>query len=388
MSRELNVSYNGASANLYAIIRLKSAGTVWNGTSLATWVNASIGDYDIPMTDAGGDAYYADIPASLSAGTYRIFYYERAGATPALTDLLLKSEELYWNGTTVSEAPSDDDLTDLATVKLYMGITGTAEDAKLAPLITAASRAVEQYCDREFLQTDRVEYYDGRDSWRYGYLSLDQCPIIKLTRIATSPLCVLTVTNASTTISAPQVRVDSTSLILTWYDADGAAQTSTLTLASYGTVTLLAAAINAVGSSWAATVSAGYSTWPVALITRPQGALNAADGAEIVSYAEGMSFNRVVSDDCVATVYGSFPAGYRTVEVRYTSGYATIPDAVQQAVCAVVSAMYHTATADPTLKSETIGDYSYTNADGGGFSLIIPDDAKALLMKYKRVRML
>jgi uncharacterized phiE125 gp8 family phage protein len=60
------------------------------------------------------------------------------------------------------------DYVTLAELKTYLRITDTADDAELALAITAASRAVDGYCRRQFGQTAAAEersytaYYDRR----------------------------------------------------------------------------------------------------------------------------------------------------------------------------------------------------------------------------------
>src|SRR5574337_320001 len=53
------------------------------------------------------------------------------------------------------------DLTDLTTVKSYMGITSGASDSLLSTLITAASQFIMSYCNRTFQAQPYTEYRDG-----------------------------------------------------------------------------------------------------------------------------------------------------------------------------------------------------------------------------------
>ena len=50
-------------------------------------------------------------------------------------------------------------------------------------------------------------------------------------------------------------------------------------------------------------------------------------------------------------------------EVSYTAGYNDIPSMVKYAVSMLVESMYSRGRLDPSLKSEKIGDYSYTKTD-------------------------
>lgn len=108
MALELQTPYNGAGATLYAILRRKTDGYVWQTTTdtFVAWVNANIANYDIPLADQGGDLYAADMPSAMTVGVgLDIFYYVMAGATPALTDsptTIKPYEEKVWLGNALS----------------------------------------------------------------------------------------------------------------------------------------------------------------------------------------------------------------------------------------------------------------------------------------------
>lgn len=57
---------------------------------------------------------------------------------------------------TVTE-PANQDLVTLDAVKAALGITGTAEDTKLQALISQASAAIAQFCNRVFIEEDVEE---------------------------------------------------------------------------------------------------------------------------------------------------------------------------------------------------------------------------------------
>lgn len=106
MANTLNLTYPGPDS-VYAIIRLTSNGQVWNGSSLEAFSDANIDDYDISLSSQGGDLYAANFPSGLATGVeYRIIYYEKTGALPTITDLLLTSEEGIWDGTNLVKSLS------------------------------------------------------------------------------------------------------------------------------------------------------------------------------------------------------------------------------------------------------------------------------------------
>jgi len=59
---------------------------------------------------------------------------------------------------------------------------------------------------------------------------------------------------------------------------------------------------------------------------------------------------------------GGFMEGARNYRITYTAGYTTIPNDLQQA-CFKLIAFLYTQTKATGMKSETLGEYSYTKAD-------------------------
>ena len=132
MAGELYISKPGGSLNLYVIVRRISDYKVWSvaASDWATWADGDIDNYDVVLTDRGGDFYNGDFPSAITAGTRVLtMYYQRAGASPAITDSLLLSVDTNWNGaslvssSTVTLAAGA--LTTLASVKRFMNISVT-----------------------------------------------------------------------------------------------------------------------------------------------------------------------------------------------------------------------------------------------------------------------
>jgi hypothetical protein len=97
MANEIWCNY-GTGADLYAIIRLKSDATVYNGATFETWDDGNIGDYDIALTEQGNGFYSADFP-EIDADTYYVTIYVMAGAIPAVGDRVIYNGKLEWDGT-------------------------------------------------------------------------------------------------------------------------------------------------------------------------------------------------------------------------------------------------------------------------------------------------
>jgi hypothetical protein len=93
---------------IYAVIRSRDDGTVWNGSALANWSDASMATYDVALAYLGGDAYGFSVPADLPTGTnYTVAFYKPAVlGTPAITDVKLSDEwEFLWTGNFADSAP-------------------------------------------------------------------------------------------------------------------------------------------------------------------------------------------------------------------------------------------------------------------------------------------
>jgi len=69
------------------------------GDTFEVWQDGNVANYDIPMTDNGGDYYSVDFPSVITtAGVYRIAIARRAGGTAAVGDLRIAQGEIYWDG--------------------------------------------------------------------------------------------------------------------------------------------------------------------------------------------------------------------------------------------------------------------------------------------------
>lgn len=278
-------------------------------------------------------------------------------------------------------------LTTLANVKAYMEVTATTWDAKLTALLSAASQGIETYCDRSFASASVVEYRNGSESWRAGYLSLNNYPVTSIARVAIEPKTCVLITCSSSNIQRATVNVTSEGLVLTT-QASGVESNTTLLFATYTTLSALATAISAIGNGWGCVVAPGYSLYGSSYLKAPQGALWCLNQpAEIELYTTELSNYRLETSETTGTLYGHFPNGFQNIEIRYTAGYATIPDSVQTATCMVVKALYDMSKNDAGMQSEKIGEYSYTRrALSGDFDMPVFADARLLLAPYKRVR--
>lgn len=75
-----------------------------------------------------------------------------------------------------------------------------------------------------------------------------------------------------------------------------------------------------------------------------------------------------------------WPAGVQNVEVAYTAGFETVPFPVRRATAMTAQRIFEMGGRSGLLKSESLGDYSYTMADG---QHAVPDLAQGLLARYQ-----
>lgn len=89
--------------NLDAYVRRKTSDQVFDeadgGDTFEAWADGNVLNYDIPMTDHGGDYYSVDFPSVITtAGVYRVAISLRAGGTAAVGDKRIAQGELTWDG--------------------------------------------------------------------------------------------------------------------------------------------------------------------------------------------------------------------------------------------------------------------------------------------------
>jgi len=227
----------------------------------------------------------------------------------------------------------------------------------LTILINAASAFVENYCNRNFKSRSYVEYHDGGSG---NEIFLDQLPVTQITRLSIGRDNAFEIQCSKTGITGATVTVDGTSIILDRFGTTAATGTDTIALASYATIALLIAAINALSEGWTTTISdSDFTNSPSTDLIEVFG-LNAYDNKNYIELATERedTFN-VDTSMSMITLSHTINRGTKNIRVDYTAGYSTVPADVQAAVTKLVSAAWRTKSQDPSMKSETIGDYKY-----------------------------
>jgi len=251
----------------------------------------------------------------------------------------------------------------------------SADDATINTFITAASRAIERYCRRDFVSTSYDELYNGTGDRR---LVLRQYPLISIQSVRYRPVTVLKVINTDTALNQ-QARVTVTGTGLTLFRmASGVPSTDTsVTFAANPTMTALANAIFALGSGWSAQVIGDYASWPSADLRTPQGALTAwGQNAELKMHTYELAGYQIderrgwllraipyTDPELLHPEDLIWPVGIGNFRVQYTSGYVTIPEDVQEACAELVATWFQQRGRDLSLAGENVaGTYSYCNS--------------------------
>ncbi len=269
-------------------------------------------------------------------------------------------------------------LVTLAQVKTYLGIVDEDHDQILTALVDRASGYIERYCNRKFkTRSYGREVYQGHGMRR---LILDQYPVTAVTRLSYGRKNVFSITNTTATNNAV-VEITSSAVKLT---ADGT--TTSVAFATYATVTLLMAAVNAV-TGWSAvlpdsTLGVRKST---DLLVRP--AMYCM--SPTVCYTEvpmGEVTDYYLIDPSEDRNYGvvELPGGFVRGEeywVDYTAGFTTIPYALEEACVLLVAYRYNQKSKDASIKSESLGDYSYSLRD---ISAALPPELTEAIDLYRR----
>jgi hypothetical protein len=130
MANEAHIDYE--SGNTVYFVRRNAAGQVAlsDGSAWETWGASGhdADDYDVSLTDKGGDRYVGDFDAggNISAGRYTIQGFLQLGANPADGDDFIggPEEDFVWTGTAELELDDIPTAAEIVTaIKAMTGIT-------------------------------------------------------------------------------------------------------------------------------------------------------------------------------------------------------------------------------------------------------------------------
>lgn len=381
MASELRTPYQGSGGTLYGVVRkLSDLTKVWNGTAFETYVNGSVANYDVPLTDQGGDVYAADFPAGITAGDYLVVIYEQAGGSPAITDLILRSYPLHWNGSAASDASTVSldayALSDLASLKLHMRVTSSTDDTLMTTLLNAISAEIERVTGRQFKARDRRIWLNLNGQKR---LVIPNPPIQSVYRIAygTNNALSIQYTGAAIEARATVYRnpesPDAGGIRLVSYASTGARTSTDVPFATYASTSSLATQIATV-SGW--TASAAVNT-PAANLHSTGGG-DAKTAALQLTYPDQFRDDYSVNEqagtiefaDCRGGSYGWWPGdgrygsrrfagGHQSLLVECRTGWEEIPADVSLLCREMVKEAWYSGKMNTAAQSGSLGPLSW-----------------------------
>lgn len=256
-------------------------------------------------------------------------------------------------------------------------------DESLYDIISSIHLGVEQfvktYCNRDFESTSyTLEEYSGTGG---QFLFLNNFPITAVDRIAIGTIDVIKIKNTNSSSNA-SVSVTSTGLRLVYNNTANA----TILFASYTTLTLLVAAINALGSGWSAELlHSMYSSYKSTELIKKWG-MNALDNNWVYlnipdKALENFSVNE--NSGIISRALG-FPSGFNNIRVSYTSGYSStnMPNDLKEAVKQFIQYIYNKRD------EESFGLTQYRIGTNSVLSIFeedpIPKEIKQVFSFYKK----
>ena len=257
----------------------------------------------------------------------------------------------------------------LTQVKQELTLKGNDYNDLLAWLITSVESVWDQMTNKVWASTTHNETFSGDGS---KCLFVSSPGLTDVTYISVGETDVISVNNTSDNAIA-SVSVLSTGVKLT---LNGSA--TTLLFADYATMTLLSAAITALGNGWASSVYSEQGGWASSNLLEFMGrncANNLIDLSIPYEYLEDIYVN---ADTGEITSYGFVP-GINNIRVKYTAGYTvdTCPAWLKQTLIRQVSHWYMQASEKRWhVSSMSLGDggtISYTQEGMKDEINLLPD---------------
>ena len=266
--------------------------------------------------------------------------------------------------------------TSRATQHAALNSLNSTNPAYLASLITTASDLIRRTTHRDFSQTTYTEYHSGGIYVREP-LRLRQFPVLEISRVAMSPRPALQIQNTDpVTNQRATAETTPTSVRLTRI-ASAVPTTNDLPFTTYPTLLSIASAVNSTGSGWLASTLNSLANYPSTDLRPLQGAATALTlGCTLELYTEDCpAFSHWPPgdtnydspsntfgwrlDDETGELFAHFPRGRLNIRIDYTAGFATIPQAIQEACVQLVLDLYNAGLVNNTLKKATLGTGSF-----------------------------
>jgi len=221
----------------------------------------------------------------------------------------------------------------------------SAKRQEISTLISSAVELVEKICNRQFLLQEHDRNFQAE---RDGSILLYSPPVTAIERIC-HQVSFGTLTHATAPIAtfcATETELQLTTTI------NGTTTTSVYILANYATMTLLADTINA--GSWVFTLNSAYASFPAwELVSFQYG--SATSARQIMGWKDYPGSTQWHQE--VAQLSGFQP--WESVRVLYTGGFSDVPEPIKDVTANLAKGKYEGGT----IKSESLGGYSYTMED-------------------------
>ena len=225
-------------------------------------------------------------------------------------------------------------LTELQDLIKFCEADHETDTETISSIQDGVEKFIKNYCKNDFEQTNYTEYYSGKGT---AYLHLKHYPIINILRLSLGRRTAIRVKNTDAYTSAT-VSVNSTGLIMT----KNGTSDSTILFATYTTMTDIVSAINALGNGWSATIQAStFGNYQSSELIEFYGksAINST-WVYLDIPEESMNEFEVTPSSGQIYYYGGWPNGQRNIYVKYTAGYATIPEDLKLGVSIFVKHIF------------------------------------------------
>jgi hypothetical protein len=319
----------------------------------------SAGDATAATVTKSGDTLTLVITGGTSAGTNALDL--TAAANDTLGELAAVIEALAgWTATLIGWSSADStDLKNLASTSvLGSSLEKTLifyDNYIIERMIDMASDVIENYLNRKIkTATYTNERYDGGKDMVF----LEQYPVTAVTQVCNGYEDPIRIKNTSGKFNAYAI-VSATGVAL---NVDGT-PVAEKTFASYATMALLAAALNAESGWEASCPTSAYNDWPSSLLFVQPNVFCLDMYGYLQCPSDPLEDYTFDLRDGIVYLPGGFAGGYKDVFVTYVAGYSTVPDDIIYGVCKFVGWMDDGREEDESMKGEKLGDYNYTRAD-------------------------
>lgn len=287
--------------------------------------------------------------------------------------------------------------TSLATVYQYQSLVSgdtTSSTTEIQLALDYVTSAIESYCDRVFASTTYTEWYYQNYPQDNNVIFLDQYPVTKITYVGIADNAgYIYNSNASAVFSS--VSCNASAITLNWSDIYGSDNTVDIVLSSYPILSQLETQIE-TNTGWNFELNTAYSNAASVFITPidNEEATNNNVDIDVVSthgIKARLTNNReLILDNCASDIYVKYIAGYTMPQdnVGHTAldVAGNVPkDLTMVAImCASELLKYGSDNSAGTLKSESLGDYSYTKFDDAQMTTLIKKYSE-ILSKYMKL---